>query len=281
MKRLIITADDFGLSSAVNEAVEEAHRNGVLSTTSLMVGAKETGDAIDRARRIPSLRVGLHLVLVAGSPVLPAHTLPDLVDGRGEFSSHLVRAGINFFFGPGARRQLEQEIRAQFQAFQDTGLLLDHVNCHHHMHLHPTLGELILRVGREYGLKAMRFPYEPLLPSWRASRKNFDQKLLSWLALSPWLVHLKNLLRHAQVRSNHFLFGLNDSGNMNLDLVLRFLRHLPTGVTEIYFHPVSRAGSDLGRTAGAGEEDLSALTSPDLRKALSAPDIQSIGFSDL
>jgi hopanoid biosynthesis associated protein HpnK len=281
MKRLIITADDFGLSSAVNEAVEEAHRNGVLSTTSLMVGAKETGDAIDRARRIPSLRVGLHLVLVAGSPVLPARTLPDLVDGRGEFSSHLVRAGINFFFGPGARRQLEQEIRAQFQAFQDTGLLLDHVNCHHHMHLHPTLGELILRVGREYGLKAMRFPYEPFLPSWRACRKNLGRKLLSPLTLSPWLVHLKNLLRHAQVRSNHFLFGLNDSGNMNLDLVLRFLRHLPAGVTEIYFHPVSRAGSDLGRTAGAGEEELSALTSPDLREALSAPDIQSIGFSDL
>ncbi len=195
MKKLIVTGDDFGLSLAVNEAVEEAHRRGVLSTASLMVGARAVRDAVDRARRLPSLRVGLHLVLVDGAPISPPEAIPDLVDPRGEFSPHLFRAGFNFFFRPGVRKQLEREIRAQFQAFRNTGLPLDHVNCHNHMHLHPTIGGLILKVGREYGLRAMRYPYEPVLPSWRASRKALGRKWVSWLFLWPWLALLKNQLR--------------------------------------------------------------------------------------
>ncbi len=148
MKKLIVTGDDFGLSLPVNEAIEEAHRRGILNTASLMVGAEATADAVDRASRLPSLHVGLHLVLVEGSPVLPPQAVPDLVNRQGKFSSHLVRAGINFFLWPEVRRQLEAEIRAQFQAFQKTGLPLDHVNGHHHMHLHPTVLGLLLKVGR-------------------------------------------------------------------------------------------------------------------------------------
>jgi len=283
VKKLIVTGDDFGLSLAVNEAIEEAHRKGILSTASLMVGAKAARDAVDRARGVRSLRVGLHLVLVGGSPISPPHLLPGLVDAKGEFSSHLFRAGINFFFSPGIRRQLEREIRTQFQAFQNTGLSLDHVNCHNHMHLHPTIGGLILKVGKEYGLKAVRYPYEPVLPSWRASRKALGRKLLSWLFLLPWLALLKNQIRQAQVRSNHFVFGMNDSGKMNLDLVLRFLKHLPPGVTEIYFHPASRRCPELNRTLKnyRYQEEFAALTSPTLREALLASPIQCIGFSDL
>jgi hopanoid biosynthesis associated protein HpnK len=283
VKKVIVTGDDFGLSSAVNEAIEEAHRRGILSTASLMVGAKAAEDAVERARRLFSLRVGLHLVLVDGAPILPPHLVPGLVDDRGQLSSHLFQAGINFFFSPGIRRQLEQEIQAQFQAFQNTGLSLDHVNCHNHMHLHPTIGRLILKVGREYGLRAMRFPYEPILPSWRASRKALGRKLVSWIFLWPWLALLKNQLRRARVRSNHFIFGMNDSGNMSLELVLRFLKHLPPGVSEIYFHPASRRCPEMDRTLGnyRCQEEFAALTSPVLRQALLASGIQCISFSDL
>ncbi len=283
MKKVIITGDDFGLSRAVNEGVEEAHRNGVLSTASLMVGARGSEDAVDRSHRLPSLRVGLHIALVDAAPVSPPHTIPALVDARGEFSSHLFRAGVNFFFRPGVRRQLEKEIRAQFQAFRKTGLALDHVNCHNHMHLHPTIARLMIKVGREYGLRAVRFPYEPVLPSWRASRRSLGQKLSSSLLLWPWLALLRNRLRRARVCSNHFVFGMHDSGNMSLDLVLRFLRYLPSGVTEIYFHPATGRGVESGGAVGNYhyQEELAALTSPILRQALLAPGIQRIGFSDL
>jgi len=214
---------------------------------------------------------------------LPPQKVPDLVDEEGWFSSHLTWAGINYFFRPKVRRQLDAEIRAQFLAFQKTGLSLDHVNCHNHMHLHPTIGGLILKVGWEHGLRAVRYPYEPVLPSWRASRRGLGRKLMSRLFLSPWLALLKKRLSRAQVRSNHFIFGLSDSGNMNLDLVLSFLRYLPSGVTEIYFHPASRPCPEVDRTMMnyRCQEEFAALTSPTLRQAVLASDIQCIGFSDL
>src|SRR5262245_54545433 len=113
MRRLIVTADDFGLAVPVNEAIEEAHRKGILTSASLMVAAPGTADAVERARRLPTLRVGLHVVVVEGRPVLDPGDVPDLVDGRGEFSTHLVGAGFRFFFRASVRRQLEAEIRAQ------------------------------------------------------------------------------------------------------------------------------------------------------------------------
>jgi chitin disaccharide deacetylase len=283
VKKLILTGDDFGFSLPVNEAIEEAHRSGVLGTASLMVAAKAASDAVNRARRLPSLRVGLHLVLVGGSPVSPPHAVPDLVDSKGQFYTHLFRAGVYFFLRPGVRRQLEEEIRAQFLAFQETGLALDHVNCHNHMHLHPTIGKLILKVGRQFGLKAMRYPYEPVLSSWRASRKALPQKLLSYLFLRPWLALLKRQLRAGQIRSNQFVFGLNDSGEMDLDLVLRFLKRLPQGVTEIYFHPASRPCPEMDRVTAnyRYQEEFAALTNPILKQALLTYQIQCIGFDDL
>ena len=127
-----------------------------------MVGAPEAANAIERAKRLPGLGVGLHIVLVRGRPVLPPAAIPDLVDGDGRFHGDLARAGFRFFFLPRARRQLAAEIRAQFEAFRDSGLTLDHVNAHNHMHLHPTVLGLILKIGAAYGLRAVRLPFEPL-----------------------------------------------------------------------------------------------------------------------
>ena len=269
MKSLIITGDDFGLSLKVNGAIEEAHRQGVLTTASLMVGASAAVDAVDRARRLPSLKVGLHVVLVDGVPLLSPQEIPDLVDEKDLFSPHLVRAGINFLMRPEVRKQLEAEMDAQFGAFEKTGLYLDHVNTHHHMHLHPTLSSILLKVGKKYGMRAVRLPYEPLILSWRASRKAFFQRLTTWLFLLPWITFLRKRLKHENIHSNQFIFGMNDSGRMHLDLFLRFLQHLPQGVTEIYFHP------------GENPEEIEALTSHKVKQALLASDIQPLTFSDL
>lgn len=281
MRKLILTGDDFGLSTAVNEAIEEAHRRGTLTTASLMVGAATAEDAVDRARRLPSLRVGLHLVLVDGTPLSAPHTIPSLVNATGEFSSHLVRAGFAFFLKTGVRQQLEGEIRAQFQAFRNTGLTLDHVNCHHHLQLHPTIGRLMLKVGRDYGLRAVRYPYEPVLPSWRASRQGFGSKLLSLLMLLPWLALLKRRLRKARVRSNDFVFGMHDRGSMKTELVLHILKHLPPGVTELYFHPASCHNPECDRVMRSNQEEFETLMSPALLEALLASGIQRIGFSEV
>ena len=205
----------------MNEAVERAHRSGILTTASLMVGAPAAADAVERARRMPALGVGLHVVVVNGRPVLPPERVPDLVDERGEFPTDLGRAGVRFFFSPRARRQLEEEIRAQFEAFVATGLRLDHVNAQNHMHVHPTVLSAILRVGREYEMRAVRVPREPGSPR----------------LLAPWLALMEIRVRRAGVKMNDRVFGMNDTGRMTAERVLQILARVPDGVTEMYFHP--------------------------------------------
>jgi len=161
MKRVVITADDFGLSEAVNEGIEQAHRDGILTSASLMMGGPAVEDAVRRARRLPRLRVGLHLVVIEGPAVLPRRRIPDLVDDAGWFPSDQLALGVRYFFRLGIRRQLAAEIRAQFGAFAATGLALDHADAHKHMHLHPTVGAMMLAIGREFRLRAVRVPLEP------------------------------------------------------------------------------------------------------------------------
>lgn len=282
-RRVIVTADDFGLAIPVNEAVELAHREGVLGCASLMVGAEAAEDAVARARRLPGLRVGLHVVLVDGRPVLPPAQLPDLVDAGGEFSRRLVSAGFRFFFLPSVRRQVEAEIRAQFDAFRATGLSLDHVNAHKHMHLHPTVLNSILRIGRDYGLHAMRIPYEPLGTARRITGRVPWPVYAGHLLLQPWIRLLQRRIRRAGVLSNQFVFGLSTSGGMTEEKVLRIIECLPAGISEIYFHPATAHGSHR-YPAEAGrhhEAEFRALVSPRVRAAFTAAGIQSISFSEL
>ena len=280
LKRLIVTGDDFGASTLVNEAIEQAHRGGILNTACLMVAGAAAGDAVQRARRMPSLRVGLHLVLVDGRPLLQPAQIPALVDSRGELTKHLVGAGFNFFFNPAARRQLRDEIRAQFEAYRATGLPLDHVNGHNHMQLHPTILSTIIEIGRDYGMKAMRVPYEPFGPSWRAMHNNFPGRLGNSVLLAPMLEYVRARLRAAGVSFNDYVFGLNDTGHMTRERVLAFLGQLEDGVTEMYFHPATLRWP--GMAAGAqGEEELAALTEPGIASYVRESDIELTTFSEI
>jgi hopanoid biosynthesis associated protein HpnK len=268
---LIITADDFGLHTSVNRAVLRAHREGVLSAASLMVGAAAAPDAVAVARACPGLRVGLHLVLADGAAVLPPRLVPDLVGADGRFGSRMVADGVRFFFLPRVRRQLAAEIRAQFEAFAATGLVLDHVNAHKHFHLHPTVLSLILGIGREFGLRAVRLPMEAGQPAW----------------LRPWLFLLRARLRAAGIAHNDYLVGLRLSGRFDEGALLGALRRLPSaGVGELYLHPALVSGSAIAASmAGYRHADeFAALVSPRVaraREGLRASGFRFGGFADL
>jgi chitin disaccharide deacetylase len=224
MRRLIVTADDFGMSLAVNEAVEDAHRRGILSTASLMVGGDAAADAISRARKIPSLGVGLHLVLVDGKPVLPPEQLVDLVDATNRFPRALAAVGARIYVSAAARRQAKAEIRAQLEAFRATGLMLDHVNAHHHFHLHPAIRDILIGLAPEFGIRAVRVPREPTIG-------------IANLVVQPFIASLRRRLDRAGIASNDWQLGLRYSGTMNPERTQRLLAHLPEGVSELYFHP--------------------------------------------
>jgi hopanoid biosynthesis associated protein HpnK len=283
LRQLIVCADDFGLHTAVNEAVETAHRDGVLTCASLMVGAPAAEDAVARARRLPSLRVGLHLVLVEGRSVAPLDSIRDLVDESGGFDNRMVRAGFRFFFLPRVRRQLAREIRAQFEAFRATGLTLDHVNAHKHMHLHPTVAGLIVAIGREYGMTAMRVPAEPFAPLRRAGAVRPIAERVGSRLLALWVCLLRRRLIRAGIAVNDHLFGLAWSGAMTEARLLSLLPHLPDGVSEVYFHPASRPSGMLALTMPDYRhvEEFAALLSGAVRRHIVESGIGLISYGDL
>ncbi|MGH7072916.1 MAG: hopanoid biosynthesis-associated protein HpnK [Stellaceae bacterium] len=237
MKRLIVTADDFGLSSAVNRAIEAAHRDGILSAASLMVAGDAAADAVARARLLPGLGIGLHLVLCDGRPVLPPERLPHLVDASGNFPNALARLGTLLQFSAAARAEAATEMRAQFAAFRATGLALDHVNAHHHFHFHPWIAGMVIALAQEYGAAAVRLPREPMRASWRAAGDRAGPRLLNKLMLVAFTDGLRRRLDRAGIRRNDWIWGLSDSGAMDAARTLKLLAHLPHGVSEIYFHP--------------------------------------------
>lgn len=265
-RTLIVCADDFGLDVAVNEAVESASRDGILTCASLMVGETACADAVARAKQLPQLAVGLHLALSSARPVLPPNQVPGLVGPDGRFDRNMVRAGLRYFFLPGVRRQLAAEIRAQFEAFRAIGLALDHVNVHQHFHLHPTVASLILAIGRDYGLRAIRVPYEPASVLYQAA----PAEQIAPLLYSPWVRALRARLRRAGVFVNDFVLGLRWSGAMTPERVDRLLTVLPPGVTELYLHPATRRTPVLAQAAPGYryEAEYAALMNPRHRALL-------------
>lgn len=276
LKRLIVTGDDFGLSAPVNEAIEAAHRQGILTATCLMVAGPAVDDAVARGRQRPGLGVGLHVVVVRGRAVLPPGTIPDLVDVDGRFDSNLVRAGFRYFFLPRVRRQLAAEIRAQFEAFRRTGFGLDHVNAHNHMHVHPTVLGLIVKIGREYDLKAVRVPFE------RWAGGGFAG-WIGWAFLAFWIVLMKGRLRRAGLRYNDHAFGLGDCGRMDRDHLVALLAGLPEGVSEVFSHPATRRWDGIEPEAAdfRFEDEFKALVDPAVRAAAAGSGAQLITFGEL
>jgi len=271
MRRIVITADDFGFSESVNEAVERGYSHGVLRSASLMVAAPAAADAIARARRLPGLRVGLHVTVVQGQAVLPPAEIPHLVDADGRFPDNLLGAALRWFFLPATRRELGREIAAQFAAFRATGLTLDHVDVHNHMHLHPSVLSEILR-NLAPGEAAVRLPREPL-----------GLAGLPGVLLAPWIHLMRTRLRRAGLAHNDWLLGVADSGRVDEACLLGYLDHLPAGDVEIHLHPaVTRDAQVAAAMPGYfNEAECAALQSAAVVARLRALGLEPGGFTDL
>jgi hopanoid biosynthesis associated protein HpnK len=240
-----------------------------------MVAGDAVADALDRARRLPTLRVGLHLVLVDGRPVSPPDAIPDLVDARGYLRNDMFALGTGIFFDRRIRRQIAAEIDAQFASYGATGLPLDHVNAHHHFHLHPTVAALVLAIGKRYGMRAMRVPLERrrLLSRIEPSASHRALALTA-----PWAALLRARIRN-HVTAPDQVFGLAWSGAMTERRLAGVLRELPNGLTEIYLHPATGAFAGAQRGYRYADE-LAALTAPAIGELVRASRARTGGFSD-
>jgi hopanoid biosynthesis associated protein HpnK len=270
-RRLIVNADDFGLSPSVNAAVIRAHREGILTSASLMVNEPGCAEAAQLARDNPRLGVGLHLTLLMGHSALSPEKIPGLVNSRGEFSNHPVGVGMGYFFKKNLRDQLRAEIHAQFEKFHSTGLPLDHVNGHLHLHLHPVVFKILMEDAASLRIRHLRLTRDCLARSRRlASRRWFYR--VSHAAIYEWLSsRARAPLRQRAIKHAQITFGLLQDSQVDEAYLLKLLPELPPGDSELYSHP----------SLDKFKHEFDALISPRVRERIDQLGIELIRYQDL
>lgn len=275
-KKLIINADDFGISSSVNRAVSRGWTDGILTSASLMVTGDAFIEAVELARQNPALQVGLHLTLVQGRSALRHEGFPSLTDHQGNFPEDPVFAGMRMFFLKPLQKQLEREIEAQIVRFIETGLPLSHIDGHLNIHMHPTVFDILCRLMPKYGISSFRLSRESLraelsISTDRAIGKSVDAFIFSSLA--------KRCLPHLQRRRISFaseVKGLLNSGKITEEYLLKLLGTLKEGTTEIYLHPSESDSQEL--PGYRMKDELDALLSQKVREMIKSDNIRLCNY---
>ncbi|MCX8156600.1 MAG: hopanoid biosynthesis-associated protein HpnK [Verrucomicrobiae bacterium] len=271
MRRLIVNADDLGRTAEHNAAVEQAHVEGILTSASLMVNEPAAGAAVAMARGHPGLAVGLHVTLIQGRAALPAGELGGLVDEAGQFGRDPVVVGWRYFWRRDWREPLRRELEAQLGRFRETGLRLDHVNGHLHLHQQPVVFKLLLELAPAWGIRHVRVVREPLGPNWRAARGRYGVRLLHAGIFAALGRGQRRALARRGIRCAGAVFGQLQDGRVDEAYVLGLLPHLPAGDSELYSHP----------TVTEFKHELDALCSPRVKALVGRLGLQLIHYGDL
>jgi len=270
-RRLIVNADDFGRSASINAAVIHAHREGILTSASLMMNEAATTEAVALAKSNPKLGVGLHLTLLCGHAELTPEKIPGLVNAQGEFSEDPVGAGLKYFFNRSLREQLRAEIHAQFNRFRTTGLPLDHVNGHLHVHLHPVVFGLLMEQAVELGIRHLRLTQDDFELNRQLARGRLGYRA-AHAAVFDWLAErAEGPLRLRGIKSPRTVFGLLQDSRVDEEFLVKLLPALPAGDSEVYSHP----------SLDTFKHELDALVSPRVKSLADELGIQLIGYQDL
>ncbi len=283
-RRLVVSGDDFGAAREVNWAVIRAHREGILTSTSLMVSGDAASEAVALARANPDLAVGLHLVLVQGRATAPAADIPALVGRDGAFRRAPVASGLRFawtWIWRAGRAQLAREIAAQLDAFAATGLSLAHVDGHLNMHLHPMVLPILLELAPRHGIRAVRLLREDLRAALRHDRHHAGRKIAEGIVFRILAAWSAPRLRASGMLVADRVYGMHQTGHVDERYLLAVVASLPPGLTELYCHPSVGVSPSLAPyQAGydhAGE--LAALTSPRVRAAVRAAGIELVSYA--
>lgn len=263
MKQLIVNADDFGLCTGANRAIIKAWQEGILTSTSLMVGGKGFEEAVELARENPGLQVGLHLTLVQGRAVTEHAGFPSLTDPGGNFPVDPVMAGMRMFFLKPLRRHLRNEIEGQIRRFLDTGIPLSHIDGHLNIHMHPTVFDILGELMPQYGISSFRLSRERLGVDLRLAPRRRLGKAADAFIFGRLADRCRPELDRRKIAYAAEVKGLLNSGQMTEEYLLKALDLLQDGVTEIYFHPGCHPDEELSRWMPdyRHEDELSALTS--------------------
>lgn len=279
MKSLIVNGDDFGFSSEVNAGIIRAHREGILTSTSLMVAESARDEAVALAKEYPALDVGLHLVVCMGRSVLPASEIAPVVDALGRFGNNAVLCGLRYFFMPGIREKLKAECRAQIELHLKLIGYLNHIDGHLNFHVHPAIADIVIELAQEYKVPCIRLPSEPVVTTLAISRDRIAGKLLEAAIFRTLSRRTRRMAAERGIKSTDRLFGLHQTHHITEDYVLGVIDRLPDGLTEIYFHPAI----DIGGIppAPSSQRETEVLTSARVRDAIASHGIRLTTFGEV
>lgn len=280
MKQLIITSDDFGLSSGVNRAVEKAWQEGILTCASIMPAGSAFKEAVQIAHRNPGLQVGLHLTLVQGSSVLLQGDLPGLVDWKRRFTDNPVAAGMSYFFNKKLHEPLKKEIEAQIKKVIDSGIKLTHIDGHLNIHQHPTVFAILTELMPLYGITSFRLSRERLEHNLQFDKERVFGKRVESFIFGRLSENCRPQLDKLGITYAAEVKGVLNSGRMTSEYILNILDGLQDGLTEFYFHPGMLPDAEISRRMPdyKHEEELKALTDNKVREKLAKLQIELVNY---
>lgn len=279
-KQLIINADDFGIHPAVNEAVRKAATEGILTSTSLMAGGDAFDEAVEMARSMPSLGIGIHLTLVGGiKPVLPPSEVPSLTWDNGVFCHDYGKLIVRDLEGKISLSEVYAEWDAQIQKIMNTGLPVTHMDGHQHMHMWPHFYPIARDLAKKYHISCMRVPDEDVLFGMK------DGHIIRWAAkngLSLLSRMHRSDLKKNHIRTNDHFFGMLYGGHLSSERFAKFILQTRPGITEIMCHPSAdtRAMEDTFHWGYHGEDELAGLLADINRELIEKKQISLISYRD-
>jgi hopanoid biosynthesis associated protein HpnK len=287
LKNLIVNADDLGWTTGVNRGIAEAHRNGIVTSASLLANGAAFASGVELAKSTPGLGVGVHLNLSDGPPIAPRELVASLLNDQGGFAGGPESLLLRIAKRDVTVREVEQEWEAQIEKVKDAGIQPTHLDGHKHVHMLPGLFEVALRLAKRYGIGAIRVAHEA--SSLRSALSAGDELHTSVVLKQGVQARgLKLLARDAREQAERagistadYFCGIAQTGEMTKEGVARLLRHLPEGTTELMSHP-GYADQELQNSAtrlqASRQTELEILTDVEIRNLVASQGIRLIDY---
>jgi chitin disaccharide deacetylase len=284
LRRLIINADDFGLTSGINRAIVEGHQQGVVTSATLMANGPAFQDAVQLSRSVPKLSVGCHIVLTDGSPILDASQVSTLVNSQTvKFRDPLSKFVLAAIAGRLDENQIEAEAQAQIRKLQAAGVVVSHFDSHKHTHLLPQILRPLLRAASACGVRAVRNPFGPVQFGSIRNRPRLWKRYGEIKVLSLLAGKFRRAIEQSGLRTPDGTLGIVSTGAMDESLFHSILRSLPPGTWEFVCHPGyndSELQKVQTRLRESRAQELRILTSPKSREVAMEAGIELISYQD-
>lgn len=286
MKTLIVNADDFGLTPGVNAGILRAFREGILTSTTIMANGGAFDDAVARARELPEIDVGCHLVLVGGKSVAPPEEIPSLVKRNGDLPASLFELVCRLWSGFVYEADIEREFRAQVERVIAAGITPSHLDTHKHTHAHPSVMNALFHVASEFKILRVRMPFEHASQREAPVRSNsgtITQRILA-SAVGMSAPAFRRGVKEYNLRAPQHFFGASLTGHLKSEALQHLIKTLPDGTSEIMCHPGvcdAELEQSSTRLKKQREAELDALTDPAILQTIQEQNVHLVPYREL